>query len=191
MGWLIALGVIAALAVLPLGIYAAYDASGAVVKLFLGPVKVQVYPGKKKTEEKHQKPDKSKSSKPETKKNQGGPLVKLVLAFLTELRRKLRVRRLEMNIILAGDDPCDLATNYGRAWTALGNLWPQLEELFIIQKRDVKLQCDFEAEQTLVIARLDIRIALGSLLVLGGLHGVRILKKFYTISKQRKGGATI
>ena len=40
MGWWITLGILALLAVLPLGVSVAYDADGAVVKVILGPVKI-------------------------------------------------------------------------------------------------------------------------------------------------------
>ena len=49
--------------------------------------------------------------------------------------------------MLGGGDPCDLAINYGKAWAALGNLWSRLEQFFVIKKRDVEIQCDFEASQ--------------------------------------------
>ena len=118
------------------------------------------------------------------------PLVKVALNFLGAFRRKLRVNRLELKLILAGGDPCDLAVNYGRAWAAVGNLMPRLERLFVIKKRDVEVECDFTASETLVIARLDLTVTLGRLLGLAIVYGVRALKEFLTLQKKRKGGAT-
>ena len=48
MGWLIALAVVAALLWIPLGVSAAYDEGGAVLKLVLGFLRFQLYPGKPK-----------------------------------------------------------------------------------------------------------------------------------------------
>ena len=130
------------------------------------------------------------------KKEKGGslldflPLVKVELNFLGDLRRRLRVNRLELKLILAGGDPCDRAVNYGRAWTAVGNLMPQLERLFVIKKRDVEVECDFTASETLVIARLDLTITLGRLLGLAIVYGIRALREFLKLQKKRKGGAT-
>ena len=118
------------------------------------------------------------------------PLVKVALNFLGDFQRRLRVNRLELKLILAGGDPCDLAVNYGRAWTAVGNLMPQLERLFVIKKRDVEVECDFTASETLVIARLDLTITLGRLLGLAIVYGIRALKEFLILQKKRKGGAT-
>ena len=118
------------------------------------------------------------------------PLVKVALNFLGDFRRRLRVNRLELKLILAGGDPCDLAVNYGRAWAAVGNLMPQLERLFVIKKRDVEVECDFTASETLVIARLDLTITLGRLLGLAIVYGIRALREFLKLQKKRKGGAT-
>lgn len=201
MGWLIAAGILAALAVLPLGISAQYDSGGAVIRVIAGPVKIKVFPLKKKakkkqqTEKKKETPAQKPAKSPSAQKKSGGsikdffPIVSRVLEFLGDFRRKLRVDHLELNLVLAGDDPCDLAANYGKAWAALGNLWPRLEELFVIKKRDVKVQCDFEASQTLITAQLDVTITLGRLIATGGWHGIRILKELLTIKNKQKGGA--
>jgi len=214
MGWLITLGVLLLLAVLPLGVRIRYDADGALVRVIAGPLKITVFPlPKKKKKEKKpevkpaspaeaevenlpkppQPPKPKKEKKP--KEQKGGslldflPLVKTALDFLGDFRRKLRLDNLYLRLILAGDDPCDLAVNYGRAWAAVGNLMPQLEKWFVIKKRDIEVECDFETSQTLVIARLDLTITLGRLLAAVLVFAVRALKEYLKIKKKRKGGA--
>lgn len=216
MGWLIALIILTGLAILPLGVSALYDADGAVVRVIAGPVRIKVFPLKKKekSQPKEEQPKKDvTSAKPpketpsaseapektlrsllpplpeEKKKLSFGdiekflPLVRVALDFLGDFRRKLRVNRLDVKVILAGDDPCDLATNYGRAWTALGNLWPRLERLFVIRKRDVQVECDFTGDKTLIYARLDLTITLGRILSLAVRYGIRGLKEFLKLKK--------
>lgn len=217
MGWLITLGIITLLAILPLGVSVKYDAAGAVVKLIAGPVKITLFPrpkkDKKQKEEKQPKnqlPSESKApvqttptepsgpAKPKTEqaKESGGPvtdflpLVRILLDMLGAFRRKLRLNVLELKLIMAADDPCDLAVNYGRAWTAVGNLMPRLERLFVIKKRNIEVQCDFAATQTLVIARLDLTITLGRLLATVVVYGVKALIEFLKIKNKRKGGAS-
>lgn len=214
MGWWITLGVVLLLAILPLGVSAKYDGGGALLRVILGPVRLTLYPRRKKEKketaekeeaERREQPEKkpeaaaSQPTKPEPAaqpKETGGsfrdflPLVRIALDFLGDFRRKLRVRNLELKLILAGDDPCDLAVNYGRAWAAVGNLLPRLERLFVIQKRNVEVQCDFTASETLVIARLDLTITLGSLLSLAVVYGIRALREYMKLQKKRKGGAT-
>ena len=208
MGWLIAAGVLVLLAVLPLGVSAVYDEAGPVVRLIAGPVRICVYPSKPKKEKESQKPKKEtekkekpakekKSTQGEPAEKKGGsfqgffPLVSLVLELLGDFRRKLRVNRLELRLILAGDDPCDLAVNYGKAWAALGNLMPQLERIFTIKKRNVEVECDFVSDKTLIFARLDLTITLGRLLSMSVYHGIRILRQYLTIMKTRKGGVKL
>lgn len=129
------------------------------------------------------------------KKEKGGslldflPLVKTLFEFLGDFRRKLRINNLELKLIMAGDDPCDLATNYGRAWAAVGNLLPKLEQWFVIKKRDIEVECDFIASQTLIIAGLDLTITLGRLLAAVVRFAFRAVVQFLKIMKKRKGGA--
>jgi len=73
----------------------------------------------------------------------------------------------------------------------MGNLWPRLEEFLVIKKRDVKIQCDFTASETLVTARLDLTLTLGRLLVMGGGYGFRLLREFLNFKNKRKGGASL
>ena len=115
--------------------------------------------------------------------------MKLAVELLGDFRRKLRLDDLQLKLIMAADDPCDLAVNYGRAWAAVGNLMPQLERLFVIKKRNVEVACDFTASETLVLARLKLTITLGRLLLLVLVYGIRALVEFLKIKKKRKGGA--
>ncbi len=145
----------------------------------------------------HKLSDKAKAEDAARQKKGGSildflPLVKVGLDFLGEFfGRKLHVNVLELKLTLAGGDPCDLALNYGRAWEALGNLWPRLERVMVIQKRDVEIQCDFQGDKTLVYTRLDISITLGRLIGIAVRYGWRALVTFLKIRKNRKGGANV
>ena len=201
MGWLSGLGIVVLLAVLPLGVRIRYDCDGIAVTVLAGPVRILVFPRTKKEKKKKEKPkpEKKKTApsekEPPKKEKAGGsltdflPLVKLALELLNCFRRKLRVDNLRLKLVLAGDDPCDLAVNYGRAWAALGNLLPRLERVLVIRKRDLNVECDFTADSTVVTAGLDITITLGRLIALAVVYGLRGLKEFFSISKKRKGGA--
>ena len=207
MGWIITLGILVLLAILPLGADVWYNVEGLSLKVIAGPIRIGILPSKKdkpkkekKAKEKNQKPQETKTQKPkkqeEKSKEKGGPitdflpLVKVALDLLNSFRKKLRIRKLELKLIMAADDPCDLAVNYGRANAALGNLFPQLERCFVIKKRDVEVECDFEASETVIIARADVTITLGWLLAILVYHGVWALKKFIQIKNKRKGGAS-
>ena len=218
MGRLITLAVLILLAVLPLGVSVLYDSEGPLVRVIAGPLKIKVFPLPKKQKKEKKKKDKKKNPKAEAKKpeeaslpkppqppapvkeskpkeKKGGswkdfiPFVKLGLNFLGDFRRKLRLNNLELKLVLGSSDPCDLAVNYGKTWAAVGNLMPALERWFVIKKRNVEVECDFTASETLVTARLDISITLGRLLSLVAVYGVRAVKEFFVFKKKRKGGA--
>ena len=212
MGWWIACGVLLALWILPLGIRVRYNSSGFTLCVIAGPLKITVFPRKKKLKKpkngaekkkkqqnaipaaQEDKPPQPPEKEPAGDKNQetGGsllrflPLVKLALDFLGDFRRKIRLDNLLLHLTLACDDPCELAVNYGRTWAAVGNLLPNLERVFVIKKRDIQIACDFAAAETSVVAHGDITITLGRLLSLGMYYGVRALIEFLAI--KRKGG---
>lgn len=199
MGWLIALAVLVLVACLPLGISGHYDSGGVLICLIIGPMRLTVFPRKhdKDKNQNREQDEKNESGSGKSSRKKGGsltefkPLVKLILDLVVDLHRKIRVNLLSFKLILAGGDPCDLAVNYGRAWAAIGTLLPQLEEFFVIKKKDVEVECDFTSEQTLVLAHMDITITVGRLLSLGLRHGVRILRAYMKIVNRRKGGAEV
>lgn len=201
MGWLIAAGVLILLAIMPVGVSARYDEDGPLVSIIAGPLRIRLFPGKKKEKKEKVKKEKTQKAAQQTKKEKtkakkkGGsledflPLVEKVLDFLGAFRRKLRLNNLELNLVLASGDPADLAINYGRAWTVLGNLMPLLERSFVIKKRDLQVQCDFLAEKTLITARLDVSITIGRIFTLLILQGIPIVRELLKVLNKRKGGA--
>lgn len=192
MGWIIGLSIAALLLSMPLGVGASYNADGGALWLTVGLLKIPLLP-RAKSKGKRKKPEKEKVKKEE----RGGsytdllPLIENVIALLSDLRRKLVITKLRGKLILAGGDPCDLGVNYGRAWAAMGTLIPLLEQIFVIKKRDLSVECDFTADTTLVIFHIHGRITLIRLLTIVVVHGVSILKKYFTIMNNRKGGANI
>ena len=224
MGWWIFFGILALILLLPLGASIFFDAEGLRIRVIAGPVRFTVFPMKKTdkpAEKKEEKPAEepkpapaqAKTPLPEAPKAPeppkeaaepaGGsltdflPLVELALKFVGEFfHRTLHIDVLYLKLTMAGDDPADLAMNYGKAWAALGNLWPYVDRMFTIKKRDVRIQCDFMADAPLVNARVDITLTLARLLGLVIGYGVRILIKFFLIKNKRektaqtnKGGA--
>jgi hypothetical protein len=150
-----------------------------------------------KAEASAEKNDKKKTPGKKSAQEQPGgsvldflPLVKVALEFVGEFFGKtLHSDVLKLKLTMAGDDPCDLAVNYGKAWAILGNLWPKLDDLLTIKKRDVQIQCDFEGAETLVNAQADITISLARVLGVVILYGVRLLWGFLKIMNNRKKAA--
>lgn len=193
MGWLIALAVLAGIAILPVGIRGIYRESEANVWLLIGPVKFRLYPAKTKEEKK-----KVKGKKPAgSNAKKGGklqnflPIARTLLDFLNQLRKKVSVKDMELKVILAGDDPCDLAVNYGRAWAALGSLMPQLDRVLTIRKKDIEVECDFAAETTRIYAKVDATVSAIRALYLSGRYGMKLIKDILKLKNLQKGGAEL
>lgn len=130
---------------------------------------------------------------PEPKTRKGGsildflPFVKLVLELGGDfLFRLLTFDRIFVRVILASGDKGALAVNYGKTWAALGNLLPLLDRRFRIKKRDIQVGCDFEASQSRILARADIRVTLGGVLALVVHYGVRGLIEFIKFKRKQK-----
>lgn len=219
-GWLIFLGIIAAIAVLPVGASVRYDESGPLVRVLLGPVKILLYPRPEKEIKPAQKEKKTQKEKPGDQKEdeipdgppegapskklekpkKGGslldfmPLVDVVMDMLSALVGRLRVNYLQVHLILAGDDPADLAINYGRAQAAGATLLAQLNRFLVIKKQDVQIQCDFTSDNTTVLAQVELTITVGRVISWAVSYGVKALMTFLKIKKQQdkqEGGAAL
>ena len=211
MGWLIALGILLVVGMIPVGLRVRYNDAGMRLWVLAGPVRINLYPRPQKEKKEKQEKAPKKEKKPTTGKKaseqkeaktdpaaapeKGGrltdflPLAQMALEFLGDFRRKLRLDNLYFRLILAGEDPYQVAVSYGRCWAAVGNLLPQLDRLFVIQKRDIEVECDFTASETLVIFHLALTITIGRLLTTAGKFSARVLKEYLKIRKKRKGGA--
>lgn len=196
MGWLIAAVLLLAILLLPISIRLAYGAAGARVLLGIGPIRIPVFPKNNTRKKERNKSGKSPSKTPSKKTvDQGGklsdflPLLETILELAAELHRRLVVADLCLRIRMAGDDPCDLGIQYGRAWAALGSLIPHLERLFTIKKREIDISCDYTSGQSSVLAHAILRISIGRLLWIAIFHGRHVLKQYFKIYNQRKGGS--
>ena len=150
----------------------------------------------KKTEGKHQKVKEDPQKNKPKEEPPGGslldfiPLVKIALKCVGDLFTKtLHIDVLYLKLTMAGGDPCDLATNYGKAWEALGILWPKIDDVMTIKKRDIQIQCDFEGSETLVNARVDVTITLARIFGLLFGYGARLLWGYLKIMNNRKKAA--
>ncbi len=197
---LLATGILALLALLPIGFTLRYDEQGLTVKLVVWPFRIRLIPQKKKKEKpQEQEKEAMKKSAPvkkpaaeEKKPAKGGklkdfiPMVRTALEFLGAFRRRLLVRRLEMTVTLAGGDPARLALQYGKAWAAAGCATAQLEEWFRIRKRSISMECDFLGTCTTVTALLYLTLPLGQAVYLAIKYGVRLFKDYMKIRNQKK-----
>ena len=187
---LVIFAVLVLIGCIPVGVDARYGADGIFLAAKIGPFRLQLLPQKPKKKKK--KPAKQPPAvkpaekKPAEKKQNpllsGGvdglmQLLTLALDTLGDLRRKLRVNELTLHVTVpGGDDPAKAAMNYGRAWAAIGALTPAMERLFVIKKRDIRPELDYNETQMKADAHLVTTITIGRSLALALRAGVGFLK---------------
>lgn len=196
--WVLAVAlVILVIIFLPVALTADYNAQGIQLLLNVGIIRFSLYPKREKPETKNAKNKMTsviKSKGFEANQKAGGrlsdflPILHSLFTFLGELRRHIKIKSLDIRITLAGGDPCDLSVNYGRTWAAIGSLQPHLNRIFKIQKQNIDVGCNYVSDETTVICHVESSISLGRLFALIVRYGLRILKQYFTIKKQSKGG---
>lgn len=187
---LVIFAVLVLIGCIPVGVDARYGADGIFLAAKIGPFRLQLLPQKPKKKKKKpakQPPAVKPAEKKPAEKKQNpllsggvdGLLQLLGLAFdtLGDLRRKLRVNALMLHVTVpGGDDPAKAAMNYGRAWAAIGALTPAVERLFVIKKRDIQPELNYNETQMKVDAHLVTTITIGRSLALALRAGVGFLK---------------
>ena len=186
---------------IPVGADVSYLGGVLTVKAKIGLLRLTLLPKKPKKPQKQKKSKKSKKKpKPEKPKEKKKPqplsggisgvmeLLQFACDTLGDLRRKLRMERLELHVRFgAGDDAAKTAISYGRAWALIGTMLPMLERIFVIKERDIGAELDYNKEEKMTLdARLCITITIGRALALALRAGIRFLKIY---KEMNKGGA--
>ena len=189
--WLVIIGVvITLLCFMPVGVIAAYGDFGVKVALKTAFLRFTIYPRK------HKKRVKTKRKEDQAPKKPAGggnwtrfwPIARTLIAFLNSLRLRISVNEFTLKITLAGDDPCDLGTNYGRTWASVSALQPHLDRLFQIKKQQIDINCDYCADKTKVFCKIDARMPFIRLATLVARYGLRIYKQYSELKNHNKGG---
>lgn len=199
--FLIIVGILALLLLIPLGAYVRYDSEGFVANLIAGPIRIKLFPRKKK---KSDKKDKHKSKTKKEKKNRkpkeesknkksiGGlindfyPFVKLAFHFLGHFFHKIRVKTLILHVSFGGaEDAAKAAINYGRAWGVIGVIMASFHERMRIKTENVSASCDFTSGEMRIFVEIKAVILLFDLLAMAIRYGLQALK-IYLNNKKRK-----
>lgn len=189
------------------GVRVRFGESGLCVQVRAGPALIQVFPLPRPKREKPPKVKKEKKAKPPRKKRktEAEPsakpkgailtlvkqLIPLALQAAGEVRRKISIDHLRLDVVWAGPDPASAAQTYGKLCAAEGALWPMLEKLFRIGKREVRLACAFDRPKPSITADVQITLTIGQCFSLGTRTGIKALAVYLRCrSAQRKIQAT-
>lgn len=185
--------VLAALALLPLGVRTRYDENGffAFVKVWF--LRLQVFPAKDKDKKKEKKQKKPKKEKPPVAEEhpKGGTLdavraaLPLVKPALQGVKKRLTIRNLDLHVTWAADDPADAAVGYGRAQAALGALWALVDQNFKVKKSSLGCSVDFDQTSPTVYADATLTLRLGQLVTLALPLLIRFLSNTSRIKRKK------
>ncbi len=187
--WIVLGAIAAALVLLSLvrvGGTVEYSRSGVLIRLRAGPLRIRVYPPRPKKADGQEKPKRvKKKPKPEEEQpepkpgGQLGPLkaiLPLVADAAGQLRRKVRVDRLLLDVTAAASDPAAAALAFGGVNAAIGMIWPLLENNFNIGDRRIRTRVDFNLTEPEIYLYGSFSLRLGQAAALALRLGIRFLK---------------
>lgn len=217
---LLIFGILFLIGCIPVGVDAAYLGGSFTLKVKIWLLRLQLLPArpkkaKKSTAKDGKKPAGGKDKAPAAKEAQtadgaekpaqatpkkafltGGvqeilDLARLAADTLGNLRRKLRMEELMLRVRFGGgDDAAKTAILYGRAWAVIGALLPCLERIFVIKKRDIGAELDYNVDEKMAVdAHMVLTITIGRALAFALRAGIGFLKIYQAYQDKNKGGA--
>lgn len=136
------------------------------------------------------KPEKEKKQKPEKKEPKPKPTIALlqqippiVVGCLRFLRKNTCINRIDLELNVADPDPVIAVEKYGQAHAVLGAIWQPLDEFFLIDQGQARVNLLFDEEELSVFGVLVITITIGQIIALA----CYLLYKAVPILKQLKG----
>jgi len=184
-GWII-LGVIAAvlliLCLLPLSLHISYG-DALLIEAFAGPVRIPICPKEKKEGQQPEEPaaatkKKNRLEKPNVRQLRYAlsELPPILVKALKRTKNRVRIRPLHVCVIFGGDDPADVAEQYGKAQALCSALLPMLERLVRIRDREIFLATDYDSEVTLITCDVFLRILTGDVLLIALCAGASLIR---------------
>ena len=181
-----------------LGAAVAYSEAGFFLNVKIGPARIQILPAKTPKKEKQPKKPKAVADQSATADGAVKPkrnmkdTVSNVLRFLPlvgeaagQLKRKIRIDRVELHIIWGALDPADAATGYGAGNVVMGILWPAVEHNFKVKEHDLSVDVDFERTKPQFVGDARITITIGQCFSLALALGIKALKIYLGIRREK------
>lgn len=185
----------AVLLLIPVKVRFSYSQGDMALSVCYGPIKIPLFPLRKKDPDapsKKKKPSKTKKEKPAKPKAKINmeqilysleTLPSILGRALRRTGRGVRISPMKVWLLVAGSDPADAALLYGRLSAALGAGLPALEQAVRIQDPDVRLFLDFTEERMDCIAEVGIALRPWTLAVAGVRALGSLLKWFLRFRK--------
>ena len=176
-----------------------YSADGLFVRVRVGPISVRVFPLKKKGEKKPAK--KKKKSAPPTQSGEGekaqepekpkkGGALDLVKAGLPlvgeaagELRERIRIDLLCMDLLFGGTDAAQTAILFGMSNALIAPLLAVFQQNFEVKEHRVRTAVDFNEKTITLYLRAAFSARIGQLLSFALRFGWKFLMEYRAVKK--------
>ncbi len=177
------------------------------VKISVCGIKIFTYPSARKRcnkakikKKKHSKKDDEKELEKDEEKEKGDKkklslseildLVKLVFDSigkpLKKMLKRVSVSHLSVEAVVGGENAAKAALNYGTANYLLGVALNLMDEWLTLKEPDrLKLEVDFQSEETVVDFYTEVRLTVGSMLAFGLTFLFRALQRYLSDDKAK------
>lgn len=190
----VVLGVLLALILLSfvrVGAWAEYSESGLLVRLKLGIISIQVFPVKKEKQAAKKKSQKPALDRKEKSKRGGSfELIKECLPLIAEaageLKRKISIDELQMDLLWSLPDPASCAVGFGGVNAAVGMIWPLIEQNFQVRKHRIRTAVDFDIGKPTVYLLAQMTMRVGQLLSFSLRLAIRFFKIYQDVNIRQK-----
>ena len=195
--------ILAALLLLSVGVDASYNEDGFILKVKIGPFRINLVPGKEKKEEKEKKPgkkgkkkadksaaaSKKKKAKLKLKLDDIKTILGIALNALGRFRRSISVDFLKLHILVGGGDPYSAVMNYGYINAAIGGAIPLLHRVFKVKKEDIGTAMDFDGDKLKVDGQAVLSVRIWEILLIVLCAGFGFIKWFISYKRRNKSAA--
>lgn len=191
------------LSLIRLGAVVRYGPEGLAVTAIAGPLRLRVFPVKRKKRKKPKKEKPEKKRKPPKAKEKpaGKPgtlarlmrLLPVVVEAAGALKRKIRIDDLELSLAWGGGNAADAAIGYGRANAAIGMIWPVFDHNFKVKNFGFHTELDYGRTEPAVDLYAAVTITVGQAVAFGlrfGIKALRIWSRNGDRSARQQGGKT-
>lgn len=185
----IVLLILAVILLTPVRVRVSYNQGELEARVRYGLIKLQLYPPQKSAGQKKKKKKKKAKPEPEEKKKKPKAKINREQIFysleklppvlgkaLKRVGRRITITPLRVSLLVAGTDPADTASLYGRLSAALASGLPVLQRTVRIREQDIRLYPDFVGDRMDAAADVGISIRPWDVLVTGLCAGASLLK---------------
>lgn len=171
-----------------------YSESGLLVRLKLGPLRIQLFPMKPRA--KKQKPSREKkpaepSSPPPAKRGGTFQVVKECLPVVAEaagsLKRNICIDEFQMDLLWSSPNPAACAVGFGAANAAVGMIWPIVEQNFKVKQYRIRTAVEFDRGSPTVYLLASASLTVGQGIGLGlrlAVQGAKAYRRARPVQKK-------